>query len=328
MPGGDRAINHVKAAPGYERALAAALGEDLDAALGGDGPRRWTGAEPQPAIPRCPPAPRRSPTMSRRRRPCSAGCGRSRVAESDDGARRSPSASGWSPLDGRLRRWDGYVATGMGAAAAERLIRVNRLAEIEQRAARRRAPRSRRPSAAAAEARAGDGGGARGRRCRPPRRGRGRRRDPRGRPRRGQRRRSRSSGSSCAAPASPSAPRRPRPIWPTRAAALAEAEAVVGALPDAGRDRGEGRRASRRGRARPGGARRGPRRGGDPCPRGRRRPAARRGGARKEQADWRARAAEAEKRHAEFGRRIAEAEAEAQRLAEAPRGARRAGSRR
>jgi chromosome segregation protein len=40
--------------------------------------------------------------------------------------------------------------------------------------------------------------------------------------------------------------------------------------------------------------------------------------ARKEQADWRTRAAEAEKRHAEFGRRTAEAEAEAQRLAEAP----------
>jgi chromosome segregation protein len=42
---GDRAIHHVKALPGYERALAAALGEDLDAALDGDAPRRWTGAE-------------------------------------------------------------------------------------------------------------------------------------------------------------------------------------------------------------------------------------------------------------------------------------------
>ncbi|NBU85165.1 MAG: chromosome segregation protein, partial [Sphingomonadaceae bacterium] len=29
--------------------------------------------------------------------------------------------------DGRLRRWDGYVAQGQGAAAAERLIRMNRL---------------------------------------------------------------------------------------------------------------------------------------------------------------------------------------------------------
>ncbi|MGQ0590239.1 MAG: chromosome segregation protein, partial [Sphingosinicella sp.] len=40
--------------------------------------------------------------------------------------------------------------------------------------------------------------------------------------------------------------------------------------------------------------------------------------ARAEQADWRTRAGQAGERHAEFGRRIAEAEAEADRLAEAP----------
>ena len=33
--------------------------------------------------------------------------------------------------DGRLRRWDGFVSEGEGAAAAERLERLNRLAEIE-----------------------------------------------------------------------------------------------------------------------------------------------------------------------------------------------------
>jgi chromosome segregation protein len=32
--------------------------------------------------------------------------------------------------DGRLRRWDGFVATGIGAAAAERLLRANRLAQL------------------------------------------------------------------------------------------------------------------------------------------------------------------------------------------------------
>ena len=32
--------------------------------------------------------------------------------------------------DGRLRRWDGFVATGIGAAAAERLLRANRLAAL------------------------------------------------------------------------------------------------------------------------------------------------------------------------------------------------------
>src|SRR5205085_8449739 len=52
--GGDRAINHVRAAPGYERALAAALGEDLEAALGAEGTRRWAGAAPQPGDPALP----------------------------------------------------------------------------------------------------------------------------------------------------------------------------------------------------------------------------------------------------------------------------------
>jgi chromosome segregation protein len=32
--------------------------------------------------------------------------------------------------DGRMRRWDGFVAEGAGAAAAERLIRANRLSEL------------------------------------------------------------------------------------------------------------------------------------------------------------------------------------------------------
>ena len=31
---------------------------------------------------------------------------------------------------GRLRRWDGFVAEGSGAAAAERLLRANRLAAL------------------------------------------------------------------------------------------------------------------------------------------------------------------------------------------------------
>ena len=34
-----------RAEPGYERALAAALGEDADAAIGGESPRRWQGSE-------------------------------------------------------------------------------------------------------------------------------------------------------------------------------------------------------------------------------------------------------------------------------------------
>ena len=52
--GGGKALTHVRARPGYERALAAALGDDLDAAIGGDGPRIWAGAarmEGDPGLP-------------------------------------------------------------------------------------------------------------------------------------------------------------------------------------------------------------------------------------------------------------------------------------
>ena len=130
--GGDRALNHVAAAPGFERALAAALGEDLDADLAGDGPRRWAGAVAQgddPALPagctaladhvRAPEA------LQRRLRQIG-------VVDEDDGALTLAVGQRLVTRDGRLRRWDGYVARGVGAAAAERLVRINRLAAIEE----------------------------------------------------------------------------------------------------------------------------------------------------------------------------------------------------
>jgi len=130
--GGDRAINHVKSEAGYERALAAALGDDLDADLGGDGPRRWTGAEAAADDPDLPPGCARladhveaPQALLRRLRQIA-------VVDADDGTALLAVGQRLVTLDGRLRRWDGYVASGLGAAAAERLIRVNRLAEIEQ----------------------------------------------------------------------------------------------------------------------------------------------------------------------------------------------------
>jgi chromosome segregation protein len=127
---GDRAINHIKAEPGYERALAAALGDDLEASLEGDGPRRWTGAGAEagdPALPAdCEPlaAHVRAPAALARR------LAQIGVVERDDGATLAVGQR-LVTRDGKLRRWDGYVASGLGAATAERLIRVNRLAEIE-----------------------------------------------------------------------------------------------------------------------------------------------------------------------------------------------------
>ncbi|HEY0011363.1 MAG TPA: AAA family ATPase, partial [Allosphingosinicella sp.] len=129
---GDRAINHVKAARGFERALAAALGDDLDAAVEGDSARRWGGApagEDDPALPsgcvRLAEHVTAPPALARRLRQIG-------VVDADDGSIALAVGQRLVTRDGRLRRWDGYVATGLGAAAAERLIRVNRLAAIEQ----------------------------------------------------------------------------------------------------------------------------------------------------------------------------------------------------
>jgi len=128
---GDRAINHVRAEPGYERALAAALGDDLEAALEGDGPRRWAGAEATPADPALPAGAERladhveAPAALARR------LAQVAVVEEDEGLALAVGQR-LVTRGGRLRRWDGFVATGLGAAAAERLIRVNRLAEIDK----------------------------------------------------------------------------------------------------------------------------------------------------------------------------------------------------
>ena len=127
----DRLLDKLKVDAGYERALAAALGDDLEAGLDTGAERYWAGAEPRPGDPAAPPG--TAPLGAHVRAP--AGLSRRLaqvlVAEADDG---QPLAVGQRlvTLGGMLRRWDGYVARSGGAAAAERLVRVNRLAAIEK----------------------------------------------------------------------------------------------------------------------------------------------------------------------------------------------------
>ncbi|WP_448662369.1 chromosome segregation SMC family protein [Sphingomonas sp. CJ20] len=131
--GKDRLLDALTVAPGYERALAAALGDDLEAGLDPLAERHWAGAAPQPGDPA--PVPGTSPLAGHVTAPDALArrLAQVLVAESDSGA---PLAVGQRlvTLAGVLRRWDGYVARSGGAAAAERLERVNRLAAI--RAAR------------------------------------------------------------------------------------------------------------------------------------------------------------------------------------------------
>lgn len=313
---GDRAIDRVKAEPGYERALAAALGDDLEASIHGESPRRWTGAEidsADPALPAgCAPladhveAPA---ALLRRLRQIG-------VAESDDGTVRLAVGQRLVTLDGRLRRWDGYVATGLGAAAAERLIRVNRLAEIEQvlpkagAAVEQAEAHSQAARAAMDSAREAAEAG----------------------------RRAEAEATTAireAARAEDSAKVEMERLELRRTglaeraeqaeadladarSGLEEAEAVWAGLPDAATTEtnvAELREAAERAQQALAEVRAEAATHARTVAADRQRTEA----AAKEQEDWRTRAAKAEERHAEFGRRIAEAEAEAQRLAEAPK---------
>ena len=155
-----RALDQLKAAPGYERALAAALGDDLEAPVGADGKRRWSGADPLPGDPALPAGATAlanhvtAPAELARR------LAQIAVAERDEGQALAVGQR-LVTLDGQLRRWDGYVAAEGGAAAAERLIRLNRLeaialvrpavaAEVEQAAAAQNGARAREQAAAQA----------------------------------------------------------------------------------------------------------------------------------------------------------------------------------
>ncbi len=121
------ALDKVRAAKGYERALAAVLGRDAKAPLGkaeGDG-RFWTGgAAPPPVpdslaahVPECPPE-------------LAARLALVHVAAADDGRALGPGE--WLVTQaGQLRRWDGFVARGEGAAEAARLEADNRFTDLD-----------------------------------------------------------------------------------------------------------------------------------------------------------------------------------------------------
>ncbi|TKD53271.1 chromosome segregation SMC family protein [Sphingomonas baiyangensis] len=126
----ERLLDLVRPAPGYERALAAALGDDLEAGRDPAADRHWTGADAQPGDP--PPPPGAVPLATQVAAPAllARRLAQTFVVESDDG---QPLAAGQRivTLAGEMRRWDGLIARGSGAAAAERLERLNRLRAIE-----------------------------------------------------------------------------------------------------------------------------------------------------------------------------------------------------
>jgi chromosome segregation protein len=94
--------------------------------VGADGKRRWSGADPQPADPALPPG--ATPLAAHVVAPPELARRLAQIAVVDEDAGQ-PLAVGQRLVTraGQLRRWDGYIATEGGAAAAERLLRLNRL---------------------------------------------------------------------------------------------------------------------------------------------------------------------------------------------------------
>ncbi|WP_226018384.1 chromosome segregation SMC family protein [Novosphingobium sp. FKTRR1] len=123
------AIASTRIAPGWERALAAVLGRDAAAPVGplpdGVEGRFWTGATA--------PAPL-ADSLAHHVSACApeltARLALVRVAAEDSGQALEPGEWLVTPA-GHLRRWDGFVARGEGAAEAAMLEAENRLTELE-----------------------------------------------------------------------------------------------------------------------------------------------------------------------------------------------------
>ena len=124
------ALDNIAVKKGYERALAAVLGRDGKSPLGrpenGSDGRFWTGGYAPSNVP---------DSMLTHITNCPAEL-KARLAlvhfaESDDGRDLQPGE--WLVTrGGHLRRWDGFIARGEGAAQAARLEAANRLEELEK----------------------------------------------------------------------------------------------------------------------------------------------------------------------------------------------------
>ena len=128
-------IDHISVDKGYEKALGAALGDDLDAPVDPSSPMHWTavtGETPDPVLPDgVEPLGRyvKAPTQLARR------LAQIGVVERDTGIRLAGALKTGQRLvsrEGDLWRWDGFVAAAHApTGAARRLAQRSRFAEID-----------------------------------------------------------------------------------------------------------------------------------------------------------------------------------------------------
>jgi chromosome segregation protein len=131
-------LEQIKVQRGYETALGAALGEDLDIPVDRSAPAYWGGGAPQPGDPALPEG--ATPLASVVRAPAELArrLAQIGIVEPADGERLFRQLAPGQRLvsrDGALWRWDGLVASADApTAAAQRLAQKNRLAELDAEA--------------------------------------------------------------------------------------------------------------------------------------------------------------------------------------------------
>jgi chromosome segregation protein len=151
-------LEQVRVRKGFETALGAALGEDLDLPLDPGAPAHWAGAEPDATDPALPEGIQSLASVVDAPRQLVRRLAQIGVVETEQGRRLQPHLRPGQRLvsrDGALWRWDGMVASADApTAAAQRLAQKNRLAELDAEAvAATRRLRAAEEAQAAAEAR-------------------------------------------------------------------------------------------------------------------------------------------------------------------------------
>ncbi len=146
-----QALDQVTAKPGYEQALAAALGDELEASLAPEAQRRWTGSRLRAQAF----AGEATPLSDLVDAPEALTARLAAIGVVEDEAALDRLAGALQPgqrlvtKDGAIRRWDGYASeAGAPSAAALRLETRNRIAEIESELAPARAKRAKAQAAA------------------------------------------------------------------------------------------------------------------------------------------------------------------------------------
>ena len=129
------ALDRVTVDKGYEAALGAALGDDLEAPIDPSAPMRWAGAVIDVADPALPDGVRALGDHVKAPKELARRLAQIGVIKRDEAARLAPMLKPGQRLvsrEGDLWRWDGFsVAADAPAGAARRLAGKNRLAEIE-----------------------------------------------------------------------------------------------------------------------------------------------------------------------------------------------------